>query len=167
MRKIAILLLLILFISVTAVIVWTYTTAAVANPCEIRIVSTDEALLALSPGAPENLVDVNDDGILNFNFSFQKDVEQEFTFDELFRVTNNSADNIEFTIHNDGISYITIKPHGSEDFFIRDSVHQNYYYRLPAGETTALEVSFSVPADVKDGKLEGKLIVNARAVDYK
>ena len=166
MRKTAVLVVFILFICITAAFVWAYTNAAVANPCEIKIVSTDRALLALSPGnVPENLVDVNDDGVMNFNFSFQKSVEQMFAFEELFQVTNNSADHIEFTIQNVGISYISVKPSKSDNYFILDGENQNYYYRLPAGQTTAMDVSFSVPANAEDGKLRGSLCINARAVE--
>ncbi len=164
MKKIAIVLILLISVSGAVTAVMTFATTSVASPAVIKIVSSHDALVALNPGDYPELVKIQN-GMLHLNFAFSSNTEQEFTFDELFEVTNNSADRIEFTVINEGISYISVKSYASGSYFIENGDNKENYYFLAPGESTTVEISFFVPTGAQKGDMEGSLRIKAQAVD--
>lgn len=152
MKKIVILLVIALLAYGAIAAVLAYSGATVTCPAEIKIVTTDEALLALmasKDGAGVKYCFING-GTLNLGFTnpgFTPDSIYEF--DELFLVKNNSADSIRFTIENVDVTYIkSIEPGAG---------------CLQPGESAGITVCFDTNDAVAGSTIEGSLRVRAEA----
>ena len=153
-RNLAILLTLVLVTVSTLVAVTAYSSTTVTGPAEITIVSTDQALLALSPGIDYGdivQVEVSDQkGVLQLSMSFDFQNEQQYTYEELFRITNNSANTISLNICSD-ISYIT-------EMTPSKGI-------LNSGETVKVKVVFFAKTSLEQGAEEGFIKVEANAIN--
>ena len=160
-------LVTLIMLSATAVAVITYTSATVESSAQVKIVPTDRALLALKPGNdPYGEMVVKEGGVLHFNFPFSENIdEQTYKLYELFRVKNNSANNIEFTVKSEGLEeYISLSPSGTNSYFAESGHNKNSYYELVPGEAKAIEVSFHVPERTQEVE-NSSLVVKAKAIN--
>jgi hypothetical protein len=165
-RKIVLLLVAVVVLCATGIAVAAFYSTTIESLASVEVVTTDQALLALEPGNDPagNMVETKD-GVLLFTFSFNEDTEQCYQFTELFYVRNNSADDIEFTVESEGISYIFVKPSGSGDYFVEGGVNKGYFHLLASGQSVAVEVSFNVPAHTGEVNMEGSLKVKSLSID--
>jgi len=188
MKKAGFLLIAVLLAVVSIIGVVSYSSAVVESTAQVRIVSTDEALLALKEGGGENekvLCSIDKDGTMSISFTLTRG--SAYVFGQLFRVQNNSADRISFTIENVGevIQYLYVMPdwpEGSEglllpedlttnhkdSLMINDAGNRGVYYSLDSGEAVSIGVAFIVPGIVPGNAEEtiysGSLLVKAEAI---
>lgn len=167
MKKIVSFLAVLLLAGGAVVVVLTYAGANVAGLTKIKIVSSDEALLALM--GPEDEVCMEycsmDGGTLALDFTrpgFMPDSSYEF--DRLFIVKNNSAASIMFTVENGGVPYVkTIRPCGSGQCFVADGSYQDYWRRLEPGSSEGITVCFDTEGAKTGTGAKGTLWVRADA----
>jgi hypothetical protein len=155
LRKVTVLLIM-LFIVITCVTAaLCYSAAVVQSPAVLKVVSTNEALLALIPA--EELEETGsfctiDSGVLYFNFSGGEGLTtgSSWEWPHFFTVQNNSAENIKFTIENNGIPFINLKAWASGSYpesaivMVEDGNNKGNFYPLLPGETAKIAVSFSI-----------------------
>ncbi len=163
-RNLALLFIALFITASTVIAVTAYSSATVTSPAVLKIVSTDQALLALSPeNDPCDMVKLTGDGVLKFEFFFDTKIEQYYKFDSLFRITNNSADNVKVTVESEGISYISIKSSSEDEdiFFVENGANTGDYHSLSSGGVMTVEVSFNIP--VGTSPMDGIIRVKAQA----
>jgi hypothetical protein len=153
LRKVTVLLIM-LFIVITCVTAaLCYSAAVVQSPAVLKVVSTNEALLALIPA--EELEETGsfctiDGGVLYFNFSGGEGLTtgSSWEWPHFFTVQNNSAENIKFTIENNGIPFINLKAWASDSesaiVMVEDGNNKGNFYSLSSGETAKIAVSFNI-----------------------
>lgn len=170
MKKVTVLLIMLLIVLTCITAAMSYSAAVIQSPAVLKVVSTDEALLALIP--VRELEETGDfctieGGVLNFNFSGGKGftANSEWNWPHFFTVKNNSAENIKFTIENTGIPYLNLKAYVPDSspgtgssivMVIGGTNQQNAYYRLSPGEQANIAVSFDIAENnlsVSDGTL--------------
>jgi len=162
--RLGLLLALTLIIASTMVAVAAYSSSTVVSPAEIKIVSTSDALLALSSYKdPCALVTTSNQGLLSFTFSFDSSNHQEYNFDELFKIKNNSTDDVKLTIESDGVNYISLQPSNSGSYFVINGVSTGNFFDLSSGEEITINVSFTIPENTSQSETEGVLRVKAMA----
>jgi len=160
--KMGLFISLVLIIISALVAVVAYSNATIINPAVIKIVSTNDALLSLSSyNDPCELVTTTSKGLLSFNFNFDNKNHQEFNFDELFKIKNNSTDNVKVTIESDGVNYISLQPSTSSIYFVVNGINKGNYYDLSSGEKITIKVSFTIPENTSQVEIDGVLRVKA------
>lgn len=165
-RNVILMLVIAILISACIIAVTTYNSNTIVCLASIEVVSTNQALLALEPGSdPTGNMIEEKEGILYFNFSFDKNIEQYYLFTELFKVRNNSVDDIIFSVESEGIDYISIMPSDIGIAFVEDGVNTGYYHSLPSGASVNVAVSFNIPSCPETPDIYGRLLIKAQAVD--
>lgn len=149
-----------------------YNVASINQEAKAAVVSTEDALLALSckneeaAGNKDETCRVGADGLLHLDFTRSLQIgtgfqpRSEYEFDDLVIVHNNSNETVEVTVdtgeegslfHTNGLT-VTMR--------LADST----YPTLPAGETTTISFEFALKRDVElteDDDLQGEIIVRA------
>ncbi len=156
MKKVTVLLIMLLIVLTCITAAMSYSAAVIQSPAVLKVVSTDEALLALIP--VRELEETGDfctieGGVLNFNFSGGKGftANSEWNWPHFFTVKNNSAENIKFTIENTGIPLINLEAYapgsslGSGILMVENGANiNNAYCSLSPGHTANIAVSFNI-----------------------
>lgn len=162
--KLGLLIFVVLIFTSTLVAVAAYSNTNVVSPAKIKIVSTSDAFLSLSSyNDPCNFVTTTGEGLLSFSFNFDNIYQQEFNFDELFMIKNNSADDVKLTIESEGIGYISIQPSNRSTFFVENGENRNNYYNLNSGEEITIKVSIDIPQGIPQSEMDGILRVKVEA----
>ena len=158
-----------LFVS-TIYAVTTYSGASVHSSVTFDLVLPDQALLTVTTDQdydPAALVKYHNDGTIKFEFAINSRYQQEYTFDRLFQISNNSSKAICFTLATEGLEYIKLKPannNGSIGTDLLSSEEGNDYYLPPSG-TAAITVTIFIPAGSGDNKMNGVVRLKARPCD--
>lgn len=119
-----------------------YNVAVVTNVATVRVVSTDTALLALSPGAPTGTPATIENGMLTFDFaSLQRN--SVYTWTSLFTVRNNTANSVNVDIGTTGFAGLVVG--------FRTGATGSYVNPLPllsldANATMSVSVQVQVPS---------------------
>ncbi len=149
-RNLVLFFIALLITATTVIAVTAYSSATVTNPAQIKIVSTNQALLALSPGIDYGSminVEVSEStGVLRLDLSFDFLTDQSYTYDELFKITNNSAETLTLSLESD-LSYIT-------DIAPVSNV-------LQPGQTTNVRAVFAINSNIEPGTKQGTIKVEA------
>lgn len=147
-----------------------YTYATVENNANVKIVNTDDALLALIPGSDADATDGSDlgnkdktafigaDGAMYFNFNkglggtnFGLQNGATYKWQDIFWVKNNSEDKIEFTVNASklgtadvGKNWLDIGIHkngyNQEELFVADGVNTGTKVVLNPGEMLPIAI---------------------------
>ncbi|MGI5876173.1 MAG: hypothetical protein ACOX6X_05065 [Dethiobacteria bacterium] len=155
MRKATVLFLMLLIVLACVTAAMCYSAAVVHSPAVLKVVSTNEALLALIPA--EDLAEAGrfctiEDGVLYFDFSGGEGLpaNSEWQWPHLFTVKNNSAETVNFAIKNMGIPYLNLEarePGSSSEtgiVMVVDGENKDNYASLFPGETASIAVSFNI-----------------------
>lgn len=165
-RNIILMMVIAILISACIIAVIAYNSNTMELLAQMKVESTAQALLAVEPGNdPTGSMIEEKGGVLYFSFSFDKDIEQHYQFTELFRVRNNSADDITFGIESEGIGFISIMPADGGLPFVENGANTDYYHLLPAGKIANIAVVFDVPACPEALDVHGKLLIKAKTVE--
>ncbi len=152
-KKVVILITALLLLGSAVVAVNAYSSATVQSKAEIKIVSTDQALLALIPGenqAVDGLAIIDEaKGVLKLALTIdpEEDVDKVFVFNDVFRIKNNFSSEIELSLESD-LDILTATPNDTT---------------LPPGDFTS--VDFTVTIAEGEVSYEGTLQVKANPVD--
>jgi hypothetical protein len=188
-RRYGLILLVVLIASAGLLAAAAYNTATVVSAASMNVVNTNEALLALSAFSTTQLglkdVPVTiEDGELVFRFDMGKGVHEtgwrpkqwgfqpnsNYSWTKMFKVTNHSQDNIEYTIEVEGIPHISVATTdiagaGVYLEFVKDGDNLHKAAGAAAGDTAVIGVSFNVPEAASLDDFTGTLVVKARAVE--
>ncbi len=182
MRKVGIIVIVALLAISGIMAAMAYTTARVDNDFSLTIVNSSDALLALTPSAAHNAAYLRSTGVMVVNldlgfgnqpFGLQRD--SEYYWEDLFRVTNNSENDVDVTInmvdHNFG---------GTPSVYVRSddadwtyaaghkinhtgaSGLKQYTFELLAGESKDIDMRIVSSNNAKGSKI-GNLEISAVA----
>ena len=190
MRKVGILLIVALLAVSGIMAAMAYSSASVTNAASMKVINTNDALVALAPNTGVGYNDATawiEDNVLQFDFArgrgrhplnlpfgerygFQPG--STYTWERLFKISNNSKDAVVFHITQTNLKYITVElvdvAGGSVSgvVFIEDGVNKDPIVAggLAAGDSGWIKVSFNIPAD---GDVEditnGSLTIHTKA----
>ncbi len=174
-RKVLFVVALMLALSVSLAAM-AYNGAYVHNPTTLKIASTDSALIAIKPGA--DTVGNRDatasirDGVMYVNFGkgiggqiFGLQPASEYTWNDLFEVTNNSEENLNYriTVGNDEIAKHIKITDVKTGKVVYGGSPSDWYNDFPSGQTRKFKVQIWLHQITSLADLSGVIQFNTYA----
>lgn len=157
-----------------------YNSAYVHNPTTLKIASSDNALLAVIPGTGVGNYDetayIDQNGVMNINFGkgingqiFGLQPGSGYTWDSLFKIKNNSEENLKYRITMNGdeiMKHITITDTRGSGTVVFDKSNNSPYIDIASGEEVTFEVHmWQHQTATPLGDFTGTIQINAFAKD--
>lgn len=175
MRKKGLILIVALLCVASLMAAMAYSTAYVQNPTTLKIASTDSALIQIVPGTGVGNKDATayvENGVMNVDFGrgrggqiFGLQPASAYTWDNLFSVTNNSEENLNYriTVGNDEIvKHLTITDTTTGQVVFNQS-NASAYVDFPSGSTHTFKVQIWLHQITPLADLSGTIQFNTYA----